>query len=236
VRGDRGHAHPVAHRQRDHVGQVVLLLRVVVRQPAEPVLQPRGRGHQDAGVDLAQRAFGGVRVLLLDDPANRAARVAHDAPIAGRVGEFDRQQADPRPRAVDQSREGFGPHQRHVAVQNQRRPVVLEQRRRLLHRMSGTELRLLQNQLQVAAVRYSRAHPIGPVADHRDYVGRGAARLRDRSRGGDHVRQHRPSGDRMQHLRQVGAHALALAGGQDHDVHRACRERDGGHESRANPS
>src|SRR5258706_10330590 len=40
------------HRLRHDIGQVILALRVLVRQAGEPALERRGRRHQDPGVDL----------------------------------------------------------------------------------------------------------------------------------------------------------------------------------------
>ena len=79
---------PVRQRARDDVGQVVLALRVVVPERASHVRQLRGRRGHDAGVDLADRALARRRVLLLDDLPHRAARIAHDAAVAGRVVEL----------------------------------------------------------------------------------------------------------------------------------------------------
>jgi len=44
-----------------------------------------------------------------------------------------------------------------------------------------------------------------------------------RARGIEHVRQHRPSGQRHHHLRLGRLHALALAGGEDDHVQRGGR-------------
>ena len=66
------HRHAVGHRERDDVGEVVLALRVVVRELREPGLELR-RGHDhDAGVRLADRLLGGARVFLFDDADNGA--------------------------------------------------------------------------------------------------------------------------------------------------------------------
>ena len=57
-----------------------------------------------------------------------------------------------------------------------------------------------------------RADSLGAVAMDDVDVGRV-----ERARRGDDVREERPACQRLQHLRQVALHALALAGGQDHD-------------------
>ena len=51
----------------DHVGEVLLALGVVRGQPRERVAQHGGVEGVDAGVDLANRALGVGRVLVLDD-------------------------------------------------------------------------------------------------------------------------------------------------------------------------
>src|SRR5690606_24805049 len=63
LRRDDGHA--VGDRGGHDVGQVVLALRVVVRQAGEPALERRRGRDEDAGVDLADRERGGVGVLVL---------------------------------------------------------------------------------------------------------------------------------------------------------------------------
>ena len=79
--------------------------------------------------------------------------------------------------------------------------------------MAGAELLRLLGPVQVGLVGERRAHLLAAMAvDHVD-----AGRLQ-RARGVDHVRQHRPPGDLLQHLRQRGLHPLAFAGGEDDDV------------------
>jgi hypothetical protein len=142
------HRHGVGHRHRDDVGQVVLALCVVVLQRRDPALQRRGRRRHHAGVDLAQRAFVFARVLVLDDRAHAAAGAAHDAAVAARVGEGDRQQRQLRAAAGRGQRGGGGgAHERHVAVEDQRRlEALVERRQRLQHRVAGAELRLLAHE------------------------------------------------------------------------------------------
>src|SRR6266853_6321434 len=54
---DRRHAYALLRRERDDVGEVILLLRVVVLQLREPGLELLRRCHDDAGVDLAKGAL-----------------------------------------------------------------------------------------------------------------------------------------------------------------------------------
>ncbi len=81
--------------------------------------------------------------------------------------------------------------------------------------MAGTELLGLQRPLQVLPGE-TLADPLAAVAvDHVDrvYAIERAGRI-------DDVLQQGPAGEWLQHLRQVGVHALALAGSQDHDGER----------------
>jgi len=63
----RAHRDAFADGGRDHVGQVVLALRVVVAEAREPAREMPRRQDHDPGVHLAQGAFGRSGVLLLDD-------------------------------------------------------------------------------------------------------------------------------------------------------------------------
>src|SRR5687767_12021554 len=71
----------VLERERHYAGQVVLALGVVIVEPGDPVLQARRGQRHDAGVDLADLALRGARVLLLDDRSDGAAPIAHDAAV-----------------------------------------------------------------------------------------------------------------------------------------------------------
>ena len=77
--------------------------------------------------------------------------------------------------------------------------------------MPGALLLGLQRPADVGA-RDRRAHLFRAMSmDDVDRVGL------ERARGCDDVREQRPAGQRLQHLRQVARHALALAGSQDDD-------------------
>ena len=146
------HRHAVCHSERNDIGQVVLVLGVVVGQLLEPAFEvARRRGHH-AGVDLADESLRLGRILVLDDRAHLFA-VAHDAAVAGGVGELDRQQCQAFAAARGDERTfGRRRHERRVAVQDQRHAalvVVDERRRGLLHRMPGAELGFLPHEAQV---------------------------------------------------------------------------------------
>src|SRR6266850_1301469 len=210
VHPDADHGHALLHRQRDEIGEVVLLLRIAIVDLAEPAAEPLAVQGHEAGVDLADRALGARRVLLLDDALHRAARVAHDAPVAPGIVYFrghDRQAVACR---LDQALQAVRAHQRHVTVQDQHVAAAVHVRHRLLHRVSGAELLGLQHPLD-RRLRERGAHLLGAVPVHYH----GLARL-ERARGVEHVREERATGNGMQDFGEVRTHALALAGGK-HD-------------------
>lgn len=79
--------------------------------------------------------------------------------------------------------------------------------------MAGAQLFALFGPEQVGLAGEGLAHRIATVAIH-DMDGGGL----QVAGGIDHVGQHRAAGNRLQHLGQVGFHALASAGGEDDDV------------------
>ena len=190
-RGHRRHRAVLAHRRGHHVGQVVLVLGVVVGQRAEPALQRRGRRHQDAGVDLGDRQLVAMGVLLLDDLEHLAVPVAHDAAVAGRVGQGDGQQAQPAGAAVARRRQQplqrGGGDQRHVAIEHQCGRGLVQQGGRLLHRMARPELRRLHHELQAGTVGEGGAHRVGAVSHHHDHPRRRPGRPSEFDGGVDDV-------------------------------------------------
>ena len=113
------HRHAFRHRQGDDVGQVVLALRIAVAQRRQPARQRRGGCHQDAGIDFADRLFGIVGVLLLDD-ARHQSLASDDAAIALRVVDVRGEQRQRvLARRCDQALQRSHTRQRHVAVEHQ---------------------------------------------------------------------------------------------------------------------
>ena len=82
---------------------------------------------------------------------------------------------------------------------------------RLRDRVAGAELLSLQHPVD-RLVRQRLLDQLAAMAVH-DVDRVGAQRFRGR----DDVGQHRLAGQRLQHLRQVRLHALALTGRQDDD-------------------
>jgi hypothetical protein len=211
---------------REHVGQVVLALRVRGAERGQPAAQRRGIGSDHAGVDLADGALGRAGVLVFDDGGDMALRIAHDTPIAARVGKLGSEHGQ-RAMGMHQHAQGRGARQRHVAVKHQHARVVGNAGQGLHHRMAGAELLRLFGPAQVGHGRECRAHLVAAVAvDDMD------RRRSELARDADHPRQHRHPADRLQHLRQSRRlHALALAGGKDHDVQRLRGHADSGQQA-----
>ena len=212
-RRDHGiHFQARPHRRNDHVGEVVLALRVVVLQLREPLPQPAGRHAHQARVAFVDRAFLRVGVLVLDDAHDVAGAVPDDAAVARRVGQHHAQYRDRLlARFRHEPGQGLELHQRHVAVEHEHEMIVRDLRHGLRHRMSRAVLLRLQHPLHVRAGECGE-DLLAAVAI--DDAGRGSL---EAAGGVEHVPQQRLARQRLEDLRQVGVHALALAGGQDHD-------------------
>ena len=205
---------------RKHIGQVKLALRVVVAQCIQPAPQRHSIGDDDAGVDRAHGALRWVSVLVFDDRGDAVVGVAQHATIAGRIVEFGDQHGE---RAIgrEQRAQGVGSDQRHIGVQHQHARVVGHVRHRLLHRMPSAELLRLFGPDKIRLVGERRAHLRAAMPVHNmDACGT------ERARDIDHMREHRATCDRLQHLRQRGFHALAFAGGENDDVQRMAHAQD----------
>ena len=142
-----------------------------------------------------------------------ASSIAHEASGAGRVREPDRQHGNGTIRTrVDEPRQGIGGDERHVAVEHEHLVLVRDVWQRLHHGVTCAVLFGLQHPFDIGigeAVAYRVAavsvHDVGPIGPE--------------TRGcGEHVREQRPARERLQHLREVGFHPLALARRQDHDT------------------
>ena len=120
-----------------------------------------------------------------------------------------------------QRAEGVGADQRPVAAEDERvgvRGALLEIRLRHHHRVAGAELLLLERELDVLDAGEFRTHELRAVADHEHDLGRAR-----RTRGVHHPVHHRAPHHGVHHLREVGLHARALAGGEDHGDEAAVR-------------
>ena len=144
----RDHGHIVGHRGRHDIGEVVLLLRVVVFQLGQPAPEPRRRHGKKAGVDLADRELRGSRVFLLDDARDAPRGIAHDAAVAGGIGNFRGEHRHAFARRFEHALERRRPHQRHIAIEHQEIGFLRHLRHRLQHRVASAELLGLQRPLQ----------------------------------------------------------------------------------------
>ena len=73
------------HRHPNNVRQVVLALRVVVRQARKPGLEHCGGHSHNARVDFFDCFLRSIRVLVLDNSAYVSVGIAHDSPITCRI-------------------------------------------------------------------------------------------------------------------------------------------------------
>ena len=124
-------------------------------------------------------AFG---IVMLDDGFHMPLRIAHDAPISGRLVELDGQYRE-RARIGDRNQlvEGGRADQRHVPVQHQHRVIVGNHGHRLHHGMPGTQLIGLQHPFDVLEMQRRLHMGAAMTVDDVD-VGR-----MERARGADDV-------------------------------------------------
>ncbi len=150
---------------------------------------------------------------MLDDAGDSAGAVADDAAVTGRILHAHAQERErlAAGRGFDQPLQRFDLHEGHVAVEHQHEVIVGNRRHRLLQRMARAQLLGLERPAQVRRAERITHLFAAVTVDHVD------VRRVERAGGVDHVLQQRPAGERLQDLGQVGSHALALAGGQDHD-------------------
>src|SRR6266516_4837204 len=220
VRLDCGHGYALLRCERDDIGEVILLLRVVVLQLREPGLEFLRRCHDDSGVDLAQGALPRVGVLFLDN-SHHLFSISQDAPVSGGSVERRSQKSQSRPRRVDEMPQGFGANQRNISIEHEGRPALVQMRGGLHHRVAGPELRLLHDP-DDAVLLDGLAHALAAVAiDDADDLGR------ELFRGVENVGEHRPARQAMQHLGRARMHALARTCGENDDIHKKAEAAGG---------
>ncbi len=203
----------------EHVGQVVLALGVVAVQRRQPAPQRRSISGQDAGIDAADGALLRRGITVFDDRRDMAVGVMHDAAVAGRIGRFGHQHCEGTRRG-HHLRQGVGQDQRHIAIEHQHSRRIGNGGHRLLQGMAGAQALRLFHEQQIRLLRKRRPHRVAAVADH-DMD----ARRPQCARRLQHMRQHRPTGQRLQHLGQLRTHPLAFTCGKDHHMQRQ-RRRD----------
>ncbi|MNF93226.1 hypothetical protein D3C84_758940 [compost metagenome] len=209
-----GHHQTIAHGHGNDVGQVVLALGVVIGETAHPVAKTGKRQRQNAGIAFGDLAFGFVGIFLFDDGRHFTCVITNDAAVTGRVIQFDGQQAQLlRPHLLEQALQGVDLDQRHIAVEHQH-GVGLNERHGLSNGVAGTQLFILQDEVQVIR-RQAFAHRIGTMTDH------DVNALWIKLPGAvDNMAEHGVAGNRVQNFRQSRTHTRALASSENNDFKR----------------
>ena len=204
-------------QDRQHVGEVLLALRVVGPDLLERDAQ-RGRlEREQPGVDLANVELELARVarrLGLDHPLDRPVGRSDDAAVAARVVEHDRRDRAGRTGAgvvLDEAVKRRGSDQRHVAVDHDHGFRARDRWDRGPDRVRCSQRPLLHRQLNVLCPVERRLEP--PLGRVDDDDLRGARRARSRHGPLDD----RPPAQRVQKLLGRRAHPSSLPGSKDHD-------------------
>ena len=211
----------------DDVGQVELALRVVVGERGDPLAQQRGRRRQHAGVDLVDRR---ARPASRRAPRRSRARCRRRRERCGR---------GPRgsPRARSAARGGRrAAHLRDARRTSPRGSAGNRRWRPRVTPSAGSAASATRTASPVprggscvtnvrsgAASACRTASPPWPTTTH-------SAARRQRARRGEHVRDQRPAGERVQHLRAAPSACACLgrrpsrrSGGE----RKPCREGQG---------
>ena len=215
----RAHGQAVRDGEAEHVGQVLLALRVRAPDPAERLPQHLGVEGEHPGVDLGDLGLRGVGVPLLDDRHDRAV-LAHDPAVAARVGHDGAEHGHRPPGALvrgHQVAQGAGGQQRGVAGDDEHGAVELVLGGQGLDRhargVPGAVLLLLDHGPHGRVHRGEvRGHLLAPVPDHHGQLPR--LELPGRLH---HVADQRASAQLVQDLGGGGLHPGAPAGGEDDD-------------------
>ena len=204
---------PVLAGERDEVREVQLARGRRRPEIADPASQPRRVDRVQARVDLGDLALLVGRVLVLDDPLDRPAVVAHDPAEAGR----DRS----RPRRRGRSPRGRGraaPAARTAGRPGPagRRPTRpgSPRRRRGARREPPPARRRCRGARPGASRRRAARRRRGPPRWPGSTTTTGRVPVAPR-RGIEHVLDHRPPAHRVQHLGRRRLHARAEAGRED---------------------
>src|SRR5581483_4545755 len=214
----------------DDVGQVVLALVVLRREPAQRRREHAAAEAVDRRVPLGDGALVGRGVALFDHAHDVAVLAADDAAVAGGVvgvrGEHRARRTgeavlldEPGDRGGAQQRRVTGQHE-HVAVVE---VVVGEDRQPDAHRVAGPPLDVLLDEVEGEVGRLLLQllrDEVGAVTDddHR-LVDRG---LPERV---EHVEHHGAAAQQVQRLGPCGPHARAFAGGENDGGQRSFRHR-----------
>ena len=223
-----GHGMAVAFKDLNHVGQVVLGLRVVVADLADVGGKERSIEGIAAGVALEELGvLLGRAVLLLDDAVDGPVLGQLDAAVAkghgrgeGEHGAGVRTVGD----GVGEGGDGIGLDERKVAVQDHHGTGVDARRiQRGADGMRGAQALDLLDALDGVGGRRAlvgsgdqRAHLVGVAAHHHDHAGASSGQCRIDDPAG-----HGLAENLMGHLGMIRLHARALACGHYNrgDIH-----------------
>ncbi len=200
-------------RDVDDVDEIILALRIVVADAAQQVEHVGAtRGHHSRIAQPAG-AFLVACILELDHLLDPSVGIGDDAAVMARFVGFETQHHDlGRVLGVEPIEHGLhrlALHEGDIAVKDEHIARVPGKAFfRLLHRVTGAQLRFLQAGIGTPAERLLQL--VAPRAHHHNLPGRLQGVYR-----GEQVVEHGSPGDRMQHLVRPALHAGALARGKD---------------------
>jgi hypothetical protein len=210
TRVHRHHGHTIGDGEFHQIGEVVLTLGVVRREPVQPVGEAIARQDVDARVDLVDGALPGVGIPFLDDAGDVAVGVAQDPAEAGGIGgPYGDQAQGIAGNRRQQALQGSCGQQRDVPVEDQDPGRVTQLRKGRAQRIAGALLGVLHRQYR-AACGQRLPDTVGIRRHDHD------AAASDRVGAGQDAPDHRDSAQGMQDLGQRRAHAGPLSGGQHH--------------------
>ena len=143
-----------ARSQTDHIRQVVLALRIGIRECRKPSFEFRGRQYHDPGVDFPDELFFGRRILFFNNRSYATKLIAHDAPVTLRVVKLHGEENEiVHPTLLAHGRDRLFRKERHIAEAHKRvRIARAEVGHRSHQRVTGPELRFLKRKDQVVAL------------------------------------------------------------------------------------
>ncbi len=212
IPANRSRLQPPGARQADHVGQVIFLVGIVVRDLAQKFEHQLGIACHHARIDQSHGPFGFVRILVLDDSFKFAGLVCDQASVGARRVRLKAQHRNRRTalQRIEDARHRPGSDQRRVAIKDDY--IAIEAFERILGGTDGMacpERRILHRGF--GAGRLSQGIDLrGFSSVHRDDA------IRPRlPRQVDGPLDHRAAGNRMGAFRQIGFHPRTETGGED---------------------
>ena len=210
---------PAPAGQCDDIGQVIFALGIVIADLGQELPEQRAIHRHDAGIAEADPPLRRRGVAMLDDRLQPALAVGDQPAVFPGIGgphpQHHRRRTVGGAAPGQEALEGRGRDEGGIAIEDEnvarrlvaRCPRLAERLFGREHRMAGAELLRLDGARMGRHRLADRFHAGCHHDDHRRCAQRGQAR--------QHMADHRPAGDGMQHLRQIGLHPRALAGGKD---------------------